>query len=210
MGVREARKFATRERVVDAARELFDEVGFEATTIRMIADRANVSVGSVFTTFDSKIDIFNHVLLEKFETLYKELRQVAPHLRGSTADRLVTLLSIAYEVELSHHGLVLAQLSASYGWPEHLEAESRARRERLTALFREILDHGVARGEVRADADLDLFGNLLIGVYLRNFKTAWYDRLTLEEVKALVERQVNLLLDGVSERSERSRIAAAG
>lgn len=210
MGVREARKFATRERVVAAARALFDEAGFEATTIRMIADRANVSVGSVFTTFDSKVDIFNHVLLEKFENLYRELRQVAPHLRGSTGDRLVTLLSIAYEVELAHHGLVLAQLSASYGWPEHLEAESRERRERLTALFRETLDHGVARGEVRADADLDLFCNLLFGIYLRNFKTAWYERLTLDEIKALVERQITLLLDGVSGREERSRVAAAG
>ena len=51
MGVRDDQKAATREKVLVAARDLFNEVGYEETTIRAIAERAGVSVGSVFTTF---------------------------------------------------------------------------------------------------------------------------------------------------------------
>ena len=47
-------KVATRQRVIEAARELFDTQGYQGTTIRDIARNARVSVGSVFTTFASK------------------------------------------------------------------------------------------------------------------------------------------------------------
>ena len=36
MKVRDARKMASRGRVVEAARSLFEEVGFHGTTVRMI------------------------------------------------------------------------------------------------------------------------------------------------------------------------------
>ena len=48
-GLREAQKQATRAKVLAAARELFVEVGYEAATIRTIAERAGVAadVGSL-------------------------------------------------------------------------------------------------------------------------------------------------------------------
>src|SRR5205807_7789 len=45
---RQTQKEATRGRVIDAARELFDTQGYQGTTIREIARHAGVSVGSVF------------------------------------------------------------------------------------------------------------------------------------------------------------------
>ena len=63
MGVRDDQKQATREKVLEAARDLFNETGYEETTIRAIAERAGVSVGSVFTTFASKAEVLSHGLL---------------------------------------------------------------------------------------------------------------------------------------------------
>ena len=53
LSVRKSQKEATRHRVLDAARDLFETKGFDATTVREIASLASVSVGSVFTTFSS-------------------------------------------------------------------------------------------------------------------------------------------------------------
>ena len=78
MGVREQQKQATRARVMDAARDLFDHVGYEETTIRAIAEKAGVSVGSVFTTFSSKADILSQVIAERTAALTTELERVAP------------------------------------------------------------------------------------------------------------------------------------
>src|SRR5512140_2711545 len=87
-GLRQSQKEATRNRVIEAARELFDAQGYEGTTIREIARQAGVSVGSVFTTFASKGEILSQVMQDRLDGLYAELDRVMPHLRGSTADRL--------------------------------------------------------------------------------------------------------------------------
>lgn len=201
-------KQATRDKVVQAARELFEEIGYEETTIRMVAERAGVSVGSVFTTFESKVDIFNHILFEKFELLFGELQRIAPYLKGTARDRIASLMSIAYGVECQQLDLMISHLAASHGWPRRIEEESNKRHGRLLGLFREALEHGVAGGEIRADVDLDLFVDMLFAVYLRNYRTASYESLTPEALSALTERQLTVLFQGVTADAQRTPVKA--
>lgn len=208
MGVRDVQKQATRDKVVQAARELFEEIGYEETTIRMVAERAGVSVGSVFTTFESKVDIFNHILFEKFELLFGELQRIAPYLKGTARDRIASLMSIAYGVECQQLDLMISHLAASHGWPRRIEEESNKRHGRLLGLFREALEHGVAGGEIRADVDLDLFVDMLFAVYLRNYRTASYESLTPEALSALTERQLTVLFQGVTADAQRTPVKA--
>jgi len=197
LGLRQMQKLATRDRVVSAARDLFEGVGYEETTIRMIAERAGVSVGSVFTTFESKVDIFNHILFEKFELLFAELQRIFPHLKGSACDRIVSLMSIAYGVECRQLDLMISHLSASHGWPERIEAESRRRQQRFVSLFEQALAEGVKSGELRSDVDHAVFADVLLAIYLRNYRKAYYERLDPQELSALIERQVRLIFAGV-------------
>jgi AcrR family transcriptional regulator len=54
MRVTAAEKEATRERIVEAALELFRRQGFEATTTRDIAQAAGIATGTLFNYFDTK------------------------------------------------------------------------------------------------------------------------------------------------------------
>uniref|UniRef100_UPI002B279084 helix-turn-helix domain-containing protein n=1 Tax=Nocardioides sp. TaxID=35761 RepID=UPI002B279084 len=47
----------TRDRMVDAAFALFDEQGYDATTVEQIVERAGVSRSSFFRAFGSKEDV---------------------------------------------------------------------------------------------------------------------------------------------------------
>lgn len=47
----------TKSAIIDAALGLFEEVGFDATTMRAIAERAGVSVGNAYYYFDSKDEL---------------------------------------------------------------------------------------------------------------------------------------------------------
>jgi AcrR family transcriptional regulator len=53
-GRRERKKAATRASIVEAAHELFLERGFDAVSVREIADRADVSPTTVFAHFPQK------------------------------------------------------------------------------------------------------------------------------------------------------------
>src|SRR5690606_17301712 len=142
--------------------------------------------------------IFNHILLEKFEALAAELGRISVWLKGSARDRICSIMSIAYGVECRELDLMMAHPGASYGWPSKVEAEHQARHALMGDLFRGALEHGVRTGEVRPDADLDLFVEMLMAVYLRNYRKAWYEGLDAEALSAHAERQLDLLFDGVS------------
>lgn len=53
---------ATRDRIVDAARELFWQQGFETTSLSQIAERSGARTGSIYHFFKSKADILDAVL----------------------------------------------------------------------------------------------------------------------------------------------------
>jgi AcrR family transcriptional regulator len=66
LGRREAGVGETRDKVLEAARAIFSEVGFQATTLDDVAQRANVARATVYYQFESKYGLLGatieHVL----------------------------------------------------------------------------------------------------------------------------------------------------
>jgi AcrR family transcriptional regulator len=58
------------ERILDAAAEIFDEVGYEAATTHAIAARAQVAVGSLYQFFPDKLAIFHALELRHVERVH--------------------------------------------------------------------------------------------------------------------------------------------
>src|SRR5436305_3732737 len=57
----EARKAATRERIVSAALDQLAEGGYASASVQAVARRAGVATGSVYRHFPSKADLFTEV-----------------------------------------------------------------------------------------------------------------------------------------------------
>lgn len=196
MSTRRHQKEATRARVLEAARELFDSVGYEETTVRGIALRAGVSVGSVFTTFAAKAEILSHVMQERLEGLYVELDRVAPNLRGSTVDRLRSIFAIHYAFEARHTRLFLAHIAAAFDWGLHASARPYGRNPRLRELLRDCLTEGRMRGDVHPDADLEQVIDLLMAAYAWTYRLAAWQRADAEAMSGVMDQQIGLIAHG--------------
>jgi AcrR family transcriptional regulator len=77
-GLRERKKKQTRERIVEAAFDLFDERGFDGTTIADIADAAEIAPRTFFAYFPSKDDVVFHDFEASHATVASWLREREP------------------------------------------------------------------------------------------------------------------------------------
>lgn len=198
MGVRNEQKAATREKVLDAARDLFNEIGYDETTIRAIAERAGVSVGSVFTTFASKAEVLSHVMDHRLSALYAEFDRVIPVLRGSTADRLCSIFAIHYEFETRRVKLFLAHIAASYNPSNDPGVTPYGRNPRLTEMLLDVLRDGVRKGEVRENLDLPLIADTLKAAYAWNYRMAAAagGEIAAAQMSSVMDKQIAMIAEG--------------
>lgn len=86
MGLRELKKRRTHDAIAEAALDLFEERGFDATTIADIAERAEVAPRTVFVHFASKEDLVFFRWEQILDELGERLSQRPPG--GATAQTL--------------------------------------------------------------------------------------------------------------------------
>jgi AcrR family transcriptional regulator len=99
---RQARAEQTRAAIIDAALSLFGEKGFEAATMRGIAERAGVSLGSAYYYFESK----EHLIQGFYDQVSERHAEELPgRLDGvkSLEDRLITHLVLWLDLMAPHH-----------------------------------------------------------------------------------------------------------
>ena len=198
--LRDAQRDASRARILEAAADLFVKHGYEATTVRMIAERAGLSAAGLFTTFADKADILHHVRMGQNRALREELARASTLLHGSAADRICELVRLMYAREWPHLPLVLSWIGASYSWSAQTEAGMGAEHHGMFDGYRHILEDGVRTGELREDLDLGLALEVIWGVYLGNYRHALHGDATVEQTISRVESKLRTIFDGFSAR----------
>lgn len=67
---RAERKMATRGRILDAAKEMLEEKGYKASSIRAIATGASVAPGTVLMHFQDKQDMLHAALFDDLQVVW--------------------------------------------------------------------------------------------------------------------------------------------
>jgi len=78
---------ATRILIEDSAIELFMEQGYHATTMRQIAEQAELALGGIYNHFSSKEEIFQAIILDKHP--YKKVFPAIIEAEGETVEEFL-------------------------------------------------------------------------------------------------------------------------
>ena len=73
---RERQKTMNRREILEAAKRVFAQKGFAATTIDEIAQEAEFSKGAMYGYFEGKEDLFFSLIQEKMDDIEERLREV--------------------------------------------------------------------------------------------------------------------------------------
>lgn len=156
----EARKAATRERIVDAAVAQLDEGGYASATVQAVAARAGVATGSVYRHFPSKTELFAEVFRRAAQ------REVDVMAELAAADGRLSSERIAAAVEAFARRALAAPRRAYALLAEPVDAavdaERLVYRRAYHDVFQQLLDEGVAAGEL-GPHDTDTVAAALVG-----------------------------------------------
>ena len=132
---------ATRQAITDIALRSFAERGYEATTIRLIAAEAKISVGNAYYYFPTK----NHMVQELYVRVQNQHRELATErMLGVTdlAKRLEIVLLAGLDSLAPYHetapGFLAAAISPTSA-VNPLSSESTAARDIVVGLFDELV-----------------------------------------------------------------------
>ena len=118
MGVTERRARETEElkqRILDAARELFVRDGYQNVSMRKIAERIEYSVGSIYHYFHDKDEILDCLCEETFLKLHNEKMRAVHAMQGDPLEALKKGMETYIHFGLSHpeHYIVTFMLKAA-------------------------------------------------------------------------------------------------
>lgn len=88
----------TRLAIEEAAFQLFMDQGYHATSMRQIADQAELALGGIYNHFSNKEEIFTAILMDKHP--YKQILPLVLAAEGDTAEELIRNAARALVTEL--------------------------------------------------------------------------------------------------------------
>jgi AcrR family transcriptional regulator len=151
--LRERNKQKVTERIIVAAMELFKAQGYEQTTMDDIANKAEISRGTLFNYFPSKDALllpWGEEILEKF---------VKPGLANYLATHPKTIDVLRFLFASMGESVLAAPDVISAFMGEALKPSNKPQAERartgMIEVFMQVLRYGQARGEVRSDIPLE-------------------------------------------------------
>jgi AcrR family transcriptional regulator len=154
----------TRAHILETAKRLFREQGFEATTLRRIADEADVSVGLSYRYFPQKEDLALALYLELAAQLEETTRNEK---RASLADGFAGALRKKLRLLAPHREALAALFAASLsaGAVSVVGAAAAPVRERVRAVFERVVEHATDLPALD-DAERSALVSLLYGAHL--------------------------------------------
>jgi TetR/AcrR family transcriptional regulator len=191
----------SRGQLLDAAEEVFGRKGFHETTLKEVAELAGFSVGSVYSFFENKDDLFRQIFLRRGEEFEVGMAEVFGDDEAAPLDQLHRLVDfqIGFFRTNPHFGRVYLRYSSIAllaARNDQVDEAVQRRYEAAMAQQADLFQRGQKAG-VLIDGDPIVLSRLFSGL-IASFQSVdphvisddgpSDDHLPLPEFHALVER----------------------
>ena len=194
------RSARTRERIIEAATEVFARRGVHGTRVADIAERAGIAYGLVYHHFRNKEEILSAIFAERWAQYVAYLEELA-RTPGSFRERMRRLIHFWVETYRQDNDLMTVMINEITRSYEFLESHD------ITAVLvafdpiERIIVEGRANGEVRADLDARLATYVVLGVaemVLTGYVIGTLPRADAQAYARDEEQLLSVLIDGMS------------
>ncbi len=138
-----------RQRLLEAARSVLAEFGFEAD-VTEIAARAGVGAGTLYRHFENKEALVLEVAREMSNRTVRELDEIVATVHDAR-ECLKQTMQVGFQ-RVEEYGQLAIALVAGTQPPAYDDVVDR---QQLAKVFSALVDRGIAQGHFRADIDVE-------------------------------------------------------
>ncbi len=186
----------TSDKILTAARELFEEKGFDLTSVREIAAKAGVNVALINYHYKSKENLLLSIMEQSVDSSRMKLNSINS-LDIPATEKLEQVIEMYTEkifANCKYHQLIHRELSTSER-PELVDGINKIL-SRNSQELRNLLDEGKRKKVFRKDADIDMVIATLFGVMYQTTHAVFRKRWTTpeeteEDFKERVKKYLN-------------------
>lgn len=172
--------------------EVFNERGFDATSMAYLAERLGVSKSAIFHHFDGKDAILAAALDEALGELAELV--ATTHDADSAYERLRLTVNSAVLILLGHLPAVTLLLRVRGN--SEVELRALQRRRDIDRQLAGQVSAAIAEGSLRSDVDPDVVSRFIFGMV--NSLTDWYRTSGSVDATVLATSVSTVLFDGLS------------
>ena len=198
MGTKERRervKSETRDKILDAARQLFTEEGYEGVSMRKVAEKIEYSPTAIYVHFEDKEDLFHELCLEDFGRLATVFQSGEAPADAIERIRYIGQLYVDFGTQFPNHYKLMFMTPHPAAACDDRDEEIKGDPEKdayafLRLTVQEAIDEGRFREEVQ---DADLVAQTLwaavhgvISLHIAKCNDGWVDFRPLAQRTALM------------------------
>lgn len=187
----------SRARILEAARSLFVERGFDDATLRAIAERAGMGTSSIYRHIQSKEELLIDQLAEMQEEAWHRFRE-SDSRDAPTRKRIRAFLDAQHELFAADGDLTLIALRSTTRPGARVARQVLALNDRTIGLLMEILQMGRMQGDLSKKADVLEAARVIFNV-TQGARIPWANGLTdADACREAIGSGVNMLFDGLA------------
>jgi len=189
---------ARREELVKMAAEVFQEKGYEASTLNDVAERMGTDRASLYYYVGSKQELFQEVVQDVLEANLKDARRIKKEelKPAEKLARLVRTMMVSYEENYPFTYVYIQEdmsrvASQDSEWAQTMTSRTRSF-EKIVMGF---IEEGVAKKEFRSDISPEVAVNGLYGML--NWTHRWFRPGRGLDADQVAESFASLFLEGM-------------
>ena len=164
-----------RQAIVDAAARAFQERGYEATSIGIIAEKLNTDRASIYYYFSSKQELFREIVREVAQKSVEAAEAIAAK-EASAGSKLLEAFQSVLETYSSSYPYMHVFLQENFPVVgqsgDHWDAEARDWGQRYYRAIRKIIQQGVDSGDFHPTLPVGVTTMGVLGTV--NWAHRWY------------------------------------
>lgn len=193
-----------QERIVDAAINAFADYGYQMTSIKMIADEAQIAKGSMYQYFESKKELFMYIFDLVVQKKIEFVSRFKQDLEEYTFFSLLEHLFMgAYEYARANPRLYKLYNNIINSKSQEIKTDIQ-RKIRVTGqrYYKALVKDGVARQELRSDVNLELVA-FVVFRFLQDFGEYVIERIEQineEAIRQEINQLISIMKEGLEKR----------